>query len=256
MRIFSWNVNGIRAAYRKGLLEWILKEQPDVLCLQEIKALEDQLPAQLKNLPNYHVFVNPAERKGYSGVATFSKNNPVSTGRGLGLPRFDVEGRVLISEFDDFFLYNIYFPNGKKNQERLDYKLDFYNDFLDRADALKDESGKGIVVCGDFNTAHREVDLSRPKQNENRSGFLPVERAWIDTFIDHGYTDTWRHLNPKVIDRYSWWDQKTRSRERNVGWRIDYFFVSNDLLSKLKDASIHDDVFGSDHCPVSIEIEK
>ena len=256
MRIFSWNVNGIRAAYRKGLLEWILKEKPDVLCLQEIKAQADQLPAQLKNLPNYHVFLNPAERKGYSGVATFSKTNPVSSSKGLGIERFDVEGRVLISEFEDFFLYNIYYPNGKKDSDRLEYKLDFYNAFLDHAEAVKDESGKGVVVCGDFNTAHQEVDLSRPKQNENRSGFLPVERAWIDTFVDHGYTDTWRYLNPDVTERFSWWDQKTRSRERNVGWRIDYFFVSSDLLPKLKNADIHDDVFGSDHCPVSIELDK
>jgi len=144
MKIVSWNVNGIRAAYRKGLLEWILKEKPDVLCLQEIKAQADQLPAQLKNLPNYHVFLNPAERNGYSRVATFSKINPIANMKGLGVPRFDVEGRVIISEFDDFFPYNIYYPNGKKNQERLDYKLDFYNDFLDHADVTRDESGKGV----------------------------------------------------------------------------------------------------------------
>jgi len=253
MRLLSWNVNGIRAADKKGLYDWFKENQPDILCLQEIKAMKEQLPPHLKNTPDYNIFINSAERKGYSGVATYTKIKPINIKNGFGIKKFDSEGRILITEFQDFVLFNIYFPNGKKNQERLDYKLDFYDTFLAYADNLKAE-GKNIVICGDFNTAHKEIDLARPKENEKRSGFLPVERAWIDTFIDHGYIDTFRHFNKKP-DQYSWWDMKTRARERNVGWRIDYFFVNKEFISKLKKAFIMQDVLGSDHCPVGIEIE-
>jgi exodeoxyribonuclease-3 len=253
MRIICWNVNGIRAADRKGLFDWLKKEDPDVLCLQEIKALPVQVPAHLKNTPGYNIFWNPAERKGYSGVVTYTKEKPIDVKYGFGIKKFDVEGRVIITEFNSFTLFNIYFPNGKKNEERLDYKLDFYDTFLGYADNLKSE-GKNIIVCGDFNTAHKELDLTRPKENEKVSGFLPVERAWIDTFIDHGYVDTFRHFN-KDPNNYSWWDFKTRARERNVGWRIDYFFVNKEFISNLKKAFIMQDVMGSDHCPVGIDIE-
>ena len=254
MRLLSWNVNGIRAADRKGFYEWFSNEQPDILCLQEIKAVPDQLPPHLKNIPNYHSFWNPAERKGYSGVATITKEKPQSIKKGFGIEKFDVEGRILITEFEDFVLFNIYYPNGKKNKERLDYKLDFYDTFLAYADNLKAE-GKNIVVCGDFNTAHKEIDLARPKENEKISGFLPVERAWIDAFIAHGYVDTFRHFN-KNPEQYTWWDMKTRARERNVGWRIDYFFVNKDFLSKIKNAFILNQIMGSDHCPIGIELEE
>ena len=253
MKLISWNVNGIRAADRKGLFDWFKVESPDVLCLQEIKALPEQVPPHLRNMPGYHIYWNSAERKGYSGVATFTKKQPISVKKGFGIDKFDNEGRILVTEFSSFTLFNIYFPNGKKNQERLDYKLGFYDTFLAYADNLK-AGGKNIVVCGDFNTAHKEIDLARPKQNEHISGFLPVERAWIDTFIDHGYVDTFRHFN-KEPDHYSWWDMKSRARERNVGWRIDYFFVNKEFMSSVKKAFILQDVTGSDHCPVGIEIK-
>jgi len=253
MRLLSWNVNGIRAADKKGLFTWFQKEKPDVLCLQEIKALSEQFPPHLRNTPGYNVFINPAERKGYSGVATYAKQRPKTVKKGFGIEKFDKEGRTLITEYPSFVLFNIYFPNGKKNDERLDYKLNFYDTFLGYADNLKAE-GKNIVVCGDFNTAHKEIDLTHPKANENRSGFLPIECAWMDTFVDHGYIDTFRHFN-KESNQYSWWDLKTRSRERNVGWRIDYFFVNKKFLPHIKKAFIMQDVMGSDHCPVGIEIE-
>ena len=254
MRLISWNVNGIRAADRKGLFDWFSKEKPDVLCLQEIKALSDQFPPHLKNTPGYYVFINPAERKGYSGVTTYTKQRPKSVKNGFGIEKFDNEGRTLITEFEEFTLFNIYYPNGKKNQERLDYKLDFYDTFLAYADNLKAD-GKNIVVCGDFNTAHKEIDLEHPKQNENISGFLPIERAWMDTFTDHGYVDTFRHFN-KEPKQYSWWSMRTAARVRNVGWRLDYFFVNKEFLPKVKNAFILQEVMGSDHCPVGIEIKK
>ena len=254
MRILSWNVNGIRAVDKKGFFDWFQKDSPDILCLQEIKALPEQFPPHLRNTPGYHIAISSAERKGYSGVATYAKSQPISVEKGFGIEKFDTEGRICISEYPDFTLFNIYFPNGKKDDERLEYKLDFYDTFLSIADNLKAE-GKNIVVCGDFNTAHTEIDLTHPKANENRSGFLSVERAWIDTFIDHGYVDTFRQFN-KEPEQYSWWDFKTRARERNVGWRIDYFFVNKEFMSKVKNAFIMQDVMGSDHCPVGIEIEE
>ncbi len=250
-RILSWNVNGLRAVEKKGFFTWFQKEQPDILCLQEIKATPEQLPPHIRNAAGYHTFFNPAERKGYSGVALFSKQKPISLQQGFGIKKFDAEGRILIAEYSSFFLFNIYFPNGKKNQERLNYKLEFYNTFMAYADTLK-EQGKHIVVCGDVNTAHKEIDLARPKENEKISGFLPVERAWIDTFLSHGYIDTFRHFN-KEPNQYTWWDMKTAARERNIGWRIDYFFINKELVPHLKNAFIMQHVYGSDHCPIGIE---
>ena len=253
MKLLSWNVNGIRAADKKGLFQWFTKEKPDILCLQEIKAQKEQLPSHLRNAPNYHLYVNSAEKKGYSGVATYTKQKPLDIKIGFGIDKFDKEGRIIITEYSKFMLFNIYFPNGKKNQERLDYKLDFYDTFLAYADNLKAKR-KNIVVCGDFNTAHKEIDLARTKENEKVSGFLPIERAWIDTFIHHGYIDTFREFN-KQPEQYSWWDMKTRARERNVGWRIDYFFVNKEFMKYVKNSFILQDVLGSDHCPIGIEIE-
>ena len=252
--MLSWNINGLRAAEKKGFYQWFTKESPDILCLQEIKATPDQLPPHIRNVPGYHGFWNPGERKGYSGVATFSKEKPVKVETGFGREEFDSEGRILITSYPSFTLFNIYFPNGKKNQERLQYKLDFYDKFLTIADELKAKK-RNIVVCGDFNTAHKEIDLARPKENEKISGFLPVERAWIDTFIDHGYVDTFRHFN-KEPNQYTWWDMKTGARARNVGWRIDYFFVNKEFLPKIKNAFIMPDILGSDHCPVGIEVKE
>ena len=254
MKILSWNVNGIRAAEKKGLFSWFSKESPDILCLQEIKATPDQVPPHLRNTPGYYNYWNSGERKGYSGVATFTKQKPLDVQTGFGKEEFDSEGRILITTFPMFTLFNIYFPNGKKNQERLQYKLDFYNEFLDYADALKAKK-QNIIVCGDVNTAHNEIDLSRPKENEHISGFLPVERAWIDTFLSHGYVDTFRHFN-KEPNQYSWWDMKTGARVRNVGWRIDYFFVNKEFLPHIKNAFIMQDIPGSDHCPIGIELKK
>jgi exodeoxyribonuclease-3 len=214
--------------------------------------MPEQVPIHLKNTPGYHIFWNPAEKKGYSGVVTYTKEKPLQIKTGFGIKRFDNEGRIMMTEYPDFVLFNVYFPNGKKNRDRLDFKLDFYDTFLGFTDNLKAE-GKNIVVCGDFNTAHKEIDLARPKENEKVSGFLPIERAWIDTFIDHGYVDTFRHFN-KEKDQYSWWDVKTRARERNVGWRIDYFFVNKEFLPNVKNAFIMQEVMGSDHCPIGIEI--
>jgi exodeoxyribonuclease-3 len=252
LRILSWNVNGIRAVDKKGFFDWFKKESPDILCLQETKAMPEQVSPHLRNTPGYNVYWSSAERKGYSGVVTYSKEKSLDVKKGFGINKFDIEGRILISQFPDFILFNIYFPNGKKNKERLNYKLDFYNVFLDYVDNLI-EKGNNIIVCGDFNTAHKEIDLTRPKENEKISGFLPVERAWIDTFVEHGYVDTFRHFN-KQPEQYTWWDFKTRARERNVGWRIDYFFINKEFLPNLKNAFILQDVIGSDHCPIGIEI--
>lgn len=252
MKLYSWNVNGIRAVYRKDMFSWFRKTDPDILCLQEVKAEPDQIPPPLKNTPGYHIFFNAAERKGYSGVVTYSKQKPLSVKTGFGIDRFDREGRILITEYPQFTLFNIYFPNGKKDDERLNYKLDFYDVFLGYVDNIVAE-GKNIVVCGDFNTAHNEIDLARPKENEARSGFLPIERAWLDTFVDHGYVDTFRYFNNEP-NQYTWWDMKTGARERNVGWRIDYFFVNKDFLPSVKKAFILQDTMGSDHCPIGIEL--
>jgi exodeoxyribonuclease-3 len=253
MKLLCWNVNGLRAIYKKGFFPWFQNETPDILCLQEIKATPEQLPPHLRNVPGYHTFWNPAEKKGYSGVGTFSKIKPLNVKNGFGKEEFDSEGRILITTFPSFTLFNIYFPNGKKNKERLQYKLNFYEAFLSHADNLKAQT-HNIIVCGDFNTAHKEIDLARPKENEHISGFLPVERAWIDMFVDHGYADTFRKFHVES-NQYSWWDLKTGARARNVGWRIDYFFVNKEFLPKVKNAFILQQVTGSDHCPVGIEIK-
>ena len=252
-RILSWNVNGIRAVVRKGFLEWFKEESPDIICLQETKAQPEQVTPETREPSSYHAYWNSAERKGYSGVLTYSKVKPLKVEKGLGIPRFDSEGRTLITDFGDFVLYNIYFPNGKRSQERLDYKMEFYDAFLEHAERTR-KDGKGIVVCGDFNTAHKEIDLARPRENSNVSGFLPMERAWLDKLVQHGYLDTFRRFNDQP-NEYSWWDYKSRARDRNVGWRIDYFFASIELEPNLKDAFILQNVHGSDHCPVGIELE-
>ncbi len=254
MKLLSWNVNGIRAVYKKGLMEWLQREEADIFCFQETKAAREQVPREILENDGYHSYFSEAEKKGYSGVAVFSRREPIKVEYGLGIPRFDSEGRTIIASFDDFVLYNIYFPNGKASKERLDYKMDFYDAFLKHA-AEKMEDGHNIVVCGDVNTAHAEIDLARPKANENISGFLPEEREWIDRLIRQGFIDAFRLFNSEG-GHYSWWDYKTRARERNVGWRIDYFFVSNSLKDSVTDAFIQNDVMGSDHCPVGIELKE
>jgi len=249
-KLLCWNVNGIRAVWGKGFLDWLNQESPDILCLQETKAHLDQLDNELQAPRGYHAYWNYPERKGYSGVAIFTKEEPRSVQYDLGDGKLDMEGRVIITGYPEFVLMNIYFPNGKKDETRLKYKMDFYDVFLQFADSLK-EQGKKLVVCGDFNTAHREIDLARPKENSKVSGFLPEERAWIDKFISHGYVDAFRQFNQEP-GQYTWWDLKSRARERNVGWRLDYFLVSENLLPAVTGAFIMPEVMGSDHCPVGL----
>ncbi|MCG2829120.1 exodeoxyribonuclease III [Methanothermobacter sp. K4] len=253
IKIISWNVNGLRAVYRKGFLEWFMDEKPDILCLQETKASPEQLPRRLRHVEGYRSFFTPAERKGYSGVAMYTVIPPKSLREGFGVERFDSEGRIQVADFDDFLLYNIYFPNGKMSDERLKYKLEFYDAFLEDVNRER-EAGRNTVICGDFNTAHREIDLARPKENSNVSGFLPVERAWIDKFIENGYVDTFRMFNNEP-GQYTWWSYRTRARERNVGWRLDYFFVNEEFAENVKRSWILSEVMGSDHCPIGLEIE-
>ena len=250
MKILSWNVNGLRAAHRKGFLDWFLDEKPDVLCIQEMRAMEEQLPLDLIEVEGYNAYFCSAERKGYSGVALYTKIQPQEVRRGFGIEKFDREGRTLIAEYEDFILFSVYFPNGSSSPERLQYKLDFYNAILDYAISIKQE-GKGIVICGDVNTAHKEIDLAQPEEKKTVSGFLPEERAWIDRLLSEGYIDTFRMFNQEP-EQYTWWNMKLRARQRNLGWRIDYFFASEDMKNKLESAFILQDVMGSDHCPVGI----
>ncbi len=254
MLLFSWNVNGIRAAVKKGYREWFRNCGADIVCLQETKAHPDQLPEDVLHPEGYHAAWNAARRKGYSGVATFSRKKPRAVHYGMGIERFDTEGRLLRHEFPGFDLFNVYFPNGGAGPERLQFKLDFYEAFLEHCEALR-RKGKKLVIGGDVNTAHREIDLKNPKENEKNSGFMPVERAWIDKFIARGYVDTFRLFHPDEPDHYTWWTYRTNARERNVGWRLDYFFVSEDLVKRVKDAFICPEVMGSDHCPVGLVLK-
>ncbi len=252
LKLISWNVNGLRAIAKKGLSEWLEKESPDILCLQETKAWKEQLDKSLTDINGYFSFFGEAEKKGYSGTAIYSKIKPLSVSNKLGQEEFDSEGRIVIAEYPDFVLLNVYFPNGKRDNTRLKYKLDFYDAFLSYILKLR-EKGKKIIFCGDVNTAHKEIDLARPKENQRTSGFLPEERAWIDKVIEHGFIDTLR-LFTNEGNIYTWWDMITRARERNVGWRIDYFFVSEDLKQNVINAFTMPEVMGSDHCPVGLEI--
>ena len=253
MKLYSWNVNGIRAAEKKGLVDWIKSEQPDVLGIQELKATEDQLPDTLKQIDGYHAFFNPAERKGYSGTAVYYKEEPLNIHTGLSDDRFNHEGRTIVMEYPDFTLYNIYFPNGGQGDDRLQFKMDFYDCFQKDVNALVAE-GKRVIVCGDVNTAHTEIDLKNPKSNAKRSGFLPIEREWVTQFLNDGYIDTYRYFYPDQIE-YSWWSYRFNARANNAGWRIDYFFASDNAKDLLEDAAIHTDVMGSDHCPISLTLK-
>ncbi len=255
MQIVSWNVNGIRAVHRKGSLSWLYELSPDIFCFQEVKAEEEQVPDEIRKLPGYHPYFSASKRKkGYSGVATYSKVEPLKVNYGLKEEHLNTEGRLIETHFKDFVLFNVYFPNGGGGPERLSYKLDFYDAFLEHIEKLR-KSGKSIIFCGDINTAHEEIDLARPKENEEHTGFLPEERAWLDTVVRHGYVDVFRHLNPGKRDSYTYWDMKSGARDRNVGWRIDYFFVSPDLIKKVKKTTILSTIYGSDHCPILLEID-
>jgi len=250
IKIVSWNVNGYRACMGKGFFDYLNEEDPDILCLQETKANVSDLEDHHANPSGYHAIWHSAQKKGYSGTAIFTKKKPKWVSEGFGNPKYDCEGRVTMAEFDRFIVFSVYFPNGQRDEERLDYKLSFYKDFFKYLNELKKE-GKQLIITGDYNTAHTEIDLANPKENETTSGFLPIERDWMDKVIGYGYADTFRHFH-KQPHEYSWWSYRSRARERNVGWRIDYVFVNQELLPKVESAFIRQDVHGSDHCPVGI----
>jgi exodeoxyribonuclease-3 len=254
MRLYSWNVNGLRAAYSKPVFKpWLADGQADVVCLQETKARPEQLSEEMLNPPGYHgFFSSPTLRKGYSGVAVYSRARPLAVSMELPEERFASEGRLLSLEYERFHLLNVYFPNGQRDDERLDFKMGYYDAFLAHAQSLRRK--KPVVVCGDFNTAHREIDLARPDLFEDVSGFLKMERDFLTLMIREGYIDTFRRLNGEEAGRYTWWSYRTGDRVRNEGWRIDYFFVSAELERNLARAWIEDQVPGSDHCPIGLEL--
>ncbi|MEJ2542665.1 MAG: exodeoxyribonuclease III [Calditrichaceae bacterium] len=253
MRIISWNVNGIRAAIRNGFKDWLESETADIICLQEVKANKEQFIDNFGATDSLHITWNEAHKAGYSGVATLNKKQPISTQLGFDIEEFDSEGRIILQEYDKFYLYNIYFPNGQRDQERLNYKMRFYDAFLQHAENLR-KTGKAVIACGDYNTAHKEIDLKNPKANEKNSGFLPIERAWMDKLVETGYVDTFRMFNQEP-EQYSWWTYRMNARSRNIGWRIDYFFINEEHKDLIKNAFILQDVTGSDHCPIGIELK-
>ena len=254
--LVSWNVNGLRALVQKDFAGAMRRLDADVLAVQETKLQESQLDPAIANVTGYSSHWSLCVgRKGYSGVGAYARTAPQAVACGFGQPRFDCEGRVLQLDLGEFLLLNVYFPNGGMSEERLQYKLDFYEAFFAYADAQR-ERGRSLVICGDYNTAHREIDIARPKANMNSSGFLRIERDWLDRIVAAGYVDTYRHFHPDTV-AYSWWDYRFRARERNVGWRIDYFFVTRELIERgcVRDAFIAGDVQGSDHCPVGLVLE-
>jgi len=251
MKLISWNVNGIRSVYNKGFVEWFAKESPDILCLQETKAQFDQFPASLVAHESYTCEHSSAVKKGYSGVATFSNQNILDTKK-IEKIEYDSEGRVLIHEFKQFYLLNCYFPNGQRDHKRVPFKLAFCDHILEHINELK--KIKPVIITGDFNTAHTEIDLANPKSNKKTTGFLPIERAWMDKFISQGWVDIYRQLHPGQAGAYTWWSNFAGARDRNIGWRIDYFFISPELMPYVKSASILPEVKGSDHCPIVLEL--
>jgi exodeoxyribonuclease-3 len=249
-------VNGLRAVHRKEIfLDFAKKQSPDILCLQETKAEESQLPDEVRNISGYHSYFSSSKiKKGYSGVAIYTKEKPKKVEYGIGIKKFDDEGRIVVTHYKDFILFNVYFPNGGGGPERLEYKLEFYDAFLKHIKKLR-KKGKKIIFCGDVNTAHETIDLARPKGNEGNTGFLPEERAWIDEVVYSSFVDIFRYFYPDKKDSYTYWDMKTRARDRNVGWRLDYFFVSSDFVNKVKSTKILNTIYGSDHAPIEIKLD-
>ncbi|UGQ17322.1 exodeoxyribonuclease III [Borrelia sp. RT1S] len=252
MNLISWNVNGIRALLKKGFLDFVKKYNPDILCLQETKACMEHLPRELINVEAYFSYFSKSTIKGYSGVGIYSKIEPIRV-ENMGREIFDKEGRGLIAHYRDFVLINAYFPNSQSFRKRLQFKLDFLTNLRDIVNSFTN-SGKNLVVCGDFNIAHTEIDLSNPGISRDSAGYYVEETTWMDSFLNGGYVDTFRMFN-KNPDNYTWWDYKTRARERNVGWRIDYFIVNEVLKSRIKGALILNEVMGSDHCPISLHLD-
>ena len=250
MKIISCNVNGLRSANKKGFLDFINKEKPDTICLQEIKAQKADLPQELLNLKDYYLYLNPAEKKGYSGVAVFTKEKPILVRDELGLERFDKEGRLLELEYPNFILVNFYLPHGGRKKENLNYKLETYTKVFGRIKKLKK---KNIILIGDFNIAHEEADLARPKENKNNIMFTSEERKQLDTLLALGYVDSFREFDVDA-GNYTWWPYAFKARERNLGWRIDYAFVSNELSKRITKTSIYSNINFSDHCPIGLEL--
>lgn len=253
MKIVSWNVNGIRAVLKKDFVESFASMEADILCLQETKAQDDQVRETLAELDGYHVYSNSAVKKGYSGTAIISKQAPLSITKDMGIEEHDQEGRVLCAEYEDFYLVTVYVPNSGSELKRLDYRQTWDQDFFNYLKNL--EASKPVLVCGDFNVAHTDIDLARPKPNYNKSaGYMQEEIDGMDRFTQGGFKDTFRHFYPEVTDKYSWWSYRAGARGKNIGWRIDYFLASESFLPQLKDAFILDQIMGSDHCPVGIEL--
>jgi exodeoxyribonuclease-3 len=256
IKLISWNVNGLRAVFKKNFLESFQQIDGDIFAIQETKLQDAQLTDEMKQIEGYESYWSFATvKKGYSGVGTYCRLKPERVNTAIGISKFDEEGRIIEIDFGDFIFFNVYFPNGQMSEERLQYKLDFYEQFFNYADALKD-SGRSLIITGDYNTAHNEIDLKNPKANENTSGFLRIERDWLDRIEENGYVDTFRHFYPDTI-KYSWWTYRFKARDRNVGWRIDYFFVTRDIIDKgwIKEVFIDNDIFGSDHCPIGLVLE-
>ena len=251
MKIISWNINGIRAIYKKNFLDWFIATNADIVCLQEIKAQKEQIPSDLLELKNYFFYFNPAIKKGYAGMAVYTKQKPLKVEYKLGLNRFDQEGRILQLEYPSFILINVYLPHGGRQKENLDYKLKVYDYLLEYLQKSKD---RNIILIGDFNIAHQDIDLARPRQNQNNIMFTPEERQQIDKIINLGFLDSFREFH-KEGSHYTWWPYMAKARQRNLGWRIDYIFISKELTKNLKDAFILPEIMGSDHCPIGIEIK-
>jgi len=252
-RIVSWNVNGIRSALRNGFMDWLEAEQPDIVCLQETRALPEDLKEEVLRPKGYTSLWNPAQKKGYSGTGAYVKKEPISVGT-MGIPDFDNEGRVQVLEYPKFTILNGYWPNSQDKRARLDYKLAFCKAITKFSNDLVAQ-GKNVILCGDFNIAHTEIDLARPKDNENSAGYYIEEREAMAAFLGEGYVDTFRHYVQEP-GHYSWWSYRTNARARNVGWRIDYHCVNRDFMDRVKGASILNHVMGSDHCPVAIELKR
>jgi len=256
LKLVSWNVNGLRAVMKKDFIQSFRQMGADIVGLQETKLQQPQLTDEMTSPDGYESHWSHASvKKGYSGVGAYTRIKPNRIGHGMGISKFDDEGRIVELDFDDFVFFNVYFPNGQMSDVRLQYKLDFYEKFFEYTDEYKNQ-GRSLIITGDFNTAHNEIDLKNPKTNAKTSGFLRIERDWLDRIVAAGYVDAFRHLHPDTV-KYSWWTYRFKARDRNVGWRIDYFFVTKDLIDRgcIKEAFIDNDIFGSDHCPIGLIIE-
>lgn len=255
MKITTWNVNGFRAVLKKEFKQTVQQLSPDILCIQETKAKIEQISNEESHLEGYTLIWNAAERPGYSGVATYCKEGINYTGvtMGIGDNEFDMEGRTIKINIGNLILFNIYFPNGQRGMDRVDFKLRFYEKLLMNCNELH-KQGKQIIITGDFNTAHKEIDLANPKENSKTSGFLPEEREWITNYLKNGFKDAFRELYPDKV-QYTWWTYRFNARARNIGWRLDYFLVSDSLMENVKDVVIHNEIQGSDHCPVSLLVD-